>query len=140
MLRIEETKGELVVSTDRARLELDRIHAYLCERSYWARGIPKDRLLRAIENSACVGVYQGTRQAAFARVISDLATFAYLCDVSCSRISEGGRSANGWSPGCRSSRPSTAYGAGPSSRWTHTACTSSLAGAALGTRSEPWRF
>jgi len=81
MLRIEETKGELVISTDRARLELDRIHAYLCERSYWARGIPKDRLFRAIENSVCVGVYQGTRQAAFARVVSDLATFAYLCDV-----------------------------------------------------------
>lgn len=81
MLPIEDTKGELVLSTDRARLELDRIHEFLCERSYWARGIPRDRLLRAIENSVCVGVYRGTRQAAFARVVSDLATFAYLCDV-----------------------------------------------------------
>ena len=81
MVLMEETKGELVISTDRARLEVDRIHTYLCERSYWARGIPKDRLVRAIEKSMCVGVYQGTRQAAFARVISDFATFAYLCDV-----------------------------------------------------------
>ncbi len=81
MLRIEERKGELVISTDRARLELDRVHEYLSERSYWARGIPKDRLLRAVENSLCVGVYRGTRQAAFARVVSDQATFAYLCDV-----------------------------------------------------------
>ncbi|HKA89587.1 MAG TPA: GNAT family N-acetyltransferase [Haliangiales bacterium] len=81
MVRIEETQGDLLISTDPSRLELDRVHEYLSKRSYWARGIPKEVLVRAVENSICAGVYRGTRQAAFARVVSDVATFAYLCDV-----------------------------------------------------------
>lgn len=68
------------VSTDPARLDLDAIHAFLST-SYWAEGIPRDLLARALENSLCFGLYEGERQVGLARVITDGATFAYLCDV-----------------------------------------------------------
>jgi GNAT superfamily N-acetyltransferase len=57
------------------------VHNYLDKHSYWAKGIPPDRLRRAIENSLCFGVYEGKKQAGFARIVTDRATFAYLCDV-----------------------------------------------------------
>src|SRR5207344_3602853 len=55
-------------------------HAFLAS-SYWARGIPRETLDRAIDNALCVGVYDGDRQVGFARVVTDAATFAYLADV-----------------------------------------------------------
>jgi GNAT superfamily N-acetyltransferase len=72
--------GRFLISTDRAKLDLDMIHGFLT-RSYWAEGIPRERVMRAIENSLCFGVYSGGEQVGFARVISDFATFAYLADV-----------------------------------------------------------
>jgi GNAT superfamily N-acetyltransferase len=68
------------IDTDKAHLQLDTIHRFLCE-SYWAKGVPVEVLRRAIENSLCFGVYDGDEQVGFARVISDYATFAYLADV-----------------------------------------------------------
>jgi len=50
-------------------------------RSYWAAHIPIELLRRAIVGSLCVGVYHAGRQVSFARVVTDRATFAYLCDV-----------------------------------------------------------
>jgi|SRR6516164_3099519 GNAT superfamily N-acetyltransferase len=73
-------RSAYTISTDPSRLELETIHAFLAN-SYWARGIPRDILDRAIANSLCFGVYEGTRQAGFARVITDKATYAYLADV-----------------------------------------------------------
>src|SRR5262249_49356968 len=73
-------RGEYELSTDPDRLIVADIHAYL-SRSYWAAHIPIDLLCRAIAGSLCFGVYKDGRQVAFARVISDRATFAYLCDV-----------------------------------------------------------
>ena len=70
----------LTVSTDAARLDLDVIHTFL-SRSYWAAGIPRELVHRAIEHSLCFGAYEGGRQVGFARVISDYATFAYVSDV-----------------------------------------------------------
>src|SRR5258706_12024753 len=72
--------GKFLISTDKSMLDLDVIHGFLAE-SYWARGIEHDTVARAIENSLCFGVYLETRQVGFARVISDLATFAYIADV-----------------------------------------------------------
>ena len=69
------------VSTDKSRLKLPVIHNYLCNESYWAKGITLETLIRSIENSLCFGVYQDTEQIGFARVISDQATFAYVADV-----------------------------------------------------------
>ncbi len=72
--------GRFLISTDRAKLDVDVIHGFLT-RSYWAEGIPRETVMRAIENSLCFGVYNGTEQVGFARVISDFATYAYLADV-----------------------------------------------------------
>ncbi len=72
---------EFVISTDKARLQLDLIHRYLSEESYWAQGRSLEATQKAIENSLCFGVYEADKQAGFARVITDKATFAYLGDV-----------------------------------------------------------
>lgn len=69
------------ISTDRSKLDLAFIHAYLSRDSYWARGIPREVFTRSVEHSLCFGIYAETRQVGFARVISDFATFAYLADV-----------------------------------------------------------
>jgi GNAT superfamily N-acetyltransferase len=76
----EWNRGEFVVSTDRRRLDLEVVHGYL-RSSYWASGMPRDVLERAVENSLVFGVYDGARQVGFARVITDCATYAYLSDV-----------------------------------------------------------
>jgi GNAT superfamily N-acetyltransferase len=72
---------ELRVTTDRRELDLAAIHHYLSQESDWARGIPLQTLRRGIENSLCFGGFLGSAQVAFARVISDFATFANLVDV-----------------------------------------------------------
>ena len=72
--------GSYCVSTDPARLDVDAIHGYL-SRSYWATGRPREVTARALEHSLCFGVYDGERQVGLARVITDYATYAYLCDV-----------------------------------------------------------
>ena len=69
------------ISTDRARMDVAAIHRYLSEESYWANGIPRDVVERAIAHSLCVGAFDGDVQVGFARVITDHATFAYVADV-----------------------------------------------------------
>jgi GNAT superfamily N-acetyltransferase len=76
----EYHKGDCVISTDRSRLDVDAVHRFLTQ-SYWATGIPRETVLRSIENSLCFGVYCDGKQVGFARVISDFATYAYLGDV-----------------------------------------------------------
>jgi len=68
------------ISTDRNRLDLALIHDFLAN-SYWAKGIPRKIVERAIKNSLCFGAYRDGKQVGFARVISDFATIAYLADV-----------------------------------------------------------
>jgi ribosomal protein S18 acetylase RimI-like enzyme len=77
---IEHQRGDLVLSTDRARIDVEAVLAMLMA-SHWGGALTRDRLERAIENSICLGVYEGRRQLAFARVVTDLATYAYLTDV-----------------------------------------------------------
>jgi N-acetylglutamate synthase-like GNAT family acetyltransferase len=70
------------ISADHARLDLDVIHRYLSEESYWSPGIPREVVSRAIANSLCFGIYEkGGSQVGFARLITDRATYAYLADV-----------------------------------------------------------
>src|SRR6185295_12453599 len=73
--------AEYEVSTDSERLDIDLIHRFLSQDSYWARGVPRDVVARSIRHSLCFGVYAGGVQVAFARVASDYAVFAYLMDV-----------------------------------------------------------
>jgi len=78
---VEYYRERYSVSTDKSRLDVDAIHAYLANESYWSPGIPRSVVNRAIENSLCFGVYSGDAQAGFARVVSDFSSFAYLMDV-----------------------------------------------------------
>jgi GNAT superfamily N-acetyltransferase len=78
---LEKTLGAHLISTDRTRLDLDAIHSYLSEKSYWARGRSFEQISTAIENSVPFGLYHGAEQVGFARVVSDWATFAWLADV-----------------------------------------------------------
>jgi len=69
------------ISTERERQDVDAIHAFL-SRSYWAEGIPRETVERSIEGSLCFGLFDPDgAQVGFARLITDRATFAYLCDV-----------------------------------------------------------
>jgi N-acetylglutamate synthase-like GNAT family acetyltransferase len=78
---VEHRRGEFLVSTDPARLNLDVIHGFLTT-GYWAKGIPREIVARSIDHALCFGVYDGGgAQVGFARVISDFATVAYIGDV-----------------------------------------------------------
>lgn len=74
-------QDEILISGDPARLDLQAIHGFLSQESYWAQGIPRERVGRALANSLCIGAYQNGRQVGLVRVISDRATYAYLTDV-----------------------------------------------------------
>lgn len=69
------------ISTDKGLLDVDVIYNYLSQESYWAKNIPRQKVVRSIENSMSFGVYKDGKQIGFARVITDRATFAYLADV-----------------------------------------------------------
>ncbi len=73
-------KGNDEISTARERLELDVIHGFLVA-SYWAAGIPRATVERALAGSLNFGLYRSGAQVGFARFITDGATFAYLADV-----------------------------------------------------------
>ena len=77
----EWQKGEFLISTDKLRLDLEVIHDFLANQSYWAQGRDLEVIERGIENSLNFGIYQGDRQIGFARVVTDYATFAWLADV-----------------------------------------------------------
>lgn len=73
--------GNYSISTDRSKLDLAVVHDYLSNHSYWAQGRSLETVRRSIENSLCFGVFLGDQQVGFARVVTDYATFAWLCDV-----------------------------------------------------------
>jgi len=84
----EVERDEYSISTDSSRLNLEIIHHYLSEESYWAKNIPFETVKKSVENSLCFGLYHHNkhslpvaRQVGFARLITDKATFAYLADV-----------------------------------------------------------
>ena len=95
---VESKRGQFLISTDPARLDLDVIHEFLTN-CYWAKGIPREVVALSVEHSLCFGVYDGIgektprlakgarhgapefAQVGFARVVSDFATVAYLGDV-----------------------------------------------------------
>jgi GNAT superfamily N-acetyltransferase len=69
------------ISDDRTRVDDDRVTQFIGS-SYWAKGIPREVMVRALDNSLVFGVYHAHQgQVGIARVITDRATFAYVCDV-----------------------------------------------------------
>lgn len=81
MIITEKQIDNYVISTDRAKLDINYIHHYLSVESYWAKNIPIDIVKQSIEGSLCFGIYHQYKQIGFARVITDYATFGYLADV-----------------------------------------------------------
>lgn len=69
------------VTCDKTRLDVPLIHAFLTRESTWAIGISLPLVQKALDNSLCFGAYENGRQIGFARVVTDYATFGYLCDV-----------------------------------------------------------
>jgi len=90
----ERTRAGYLISTDPAKLDPEAIRGFL-ERSYWANTRPNEVIARTLETSLCFGIYEREeadaaksqvapptgRQVGFARVVTDYATFAWLCDV-----------------------------------------------------------
>ena len=68
------------ISCDPARMDCEAVHKLLAH-SYWAEGMPLDVVKKACANSLCFGAFDGTKQVAIARVVTDRATYAYLTDV-----------------------------------------------------------
>jgi ribosomal protein S18 acetylase RimI-like enzyme len=77
---LEFRRGEYVLTTDRDRIPLDQALALL-HTTFWAGDMPRDQLMRAMRGSVCFGVLEGDTLVGFARAVTDLATYAYLCDV-----------------------------------------------------------
>ncbi|MCF8449667.1 MAG: GNAT family N-acetyltransferase [Taibaiella sp.] len=69
------------ITTDKSLMLLNDIHQWLSEEAYWSEGILFDRVKTAFDNSYCIGAVKDGRQVAYARLVTDYATFAYLADV-----------------------------------------------------------
>ena len=69
------------ISTDKEKVDLRFVHQYLSEEAYWSKGIPFETLKRSVENSLNFSLFLDSKQVAYARVITDYATIAYLGDV-----------------------------------------------------------
>ena len=78
-------KQNILISTDKSLLDISKIHRFLSVEAYWSIGVPKSVVEKAISNSLCFGVYDQSEskkvQVGFARIVSDFASFAWLCDV-----------------------------------------------------------
>ena len=81
MKKLEWTKNEFFISTERELLQIEVILEYLINQSYWAQNRTPEQMKTAIKNSLCFGVYLDEKQIGFARVVTDFSTFAYLGDV-----------------------------------------------------------
>lgn len=81
-MAFERSQRGFVFSDDLARLDLDRVEAFM-RQSYWASARTREQLDFSAANSMCFGIYrtEDDVQVAFARAVTDKATFAWLCDV-----------------------------------------------------------
>ncbi len=73
-------RGAYLITTDKARLDLQMIHGFL-KTSYWAAGIPAKTVRGSVENSLTFGLFADEEEADFARAVAYYATFDYLADV-----------------------------------------------------------
>jgi GNAT superfamily N-acetyltransferase len=78
----EKRVGNYLLTDDAARLDVNMIHRYLSEESYWAKGVPRSTVEISLKNSLCIGCYDSAgNQVGLIRAITDCATYAWLCDV-----------------------------------------------------------
>lgn len=76
----EVNKDGFFLTDDKSKLCVDTIHGFL-SRSHWAANRTRETVVKSIDHSLCYGIYQDQRQVAFARLVTDNCTYAYLCDV-----------------------------------------------------------
>jgi GNAT superfamily N-acetyltransferase len=81
MTAYEVQRDEFSISTDPSRLDVPLIHHWLSDLSYWAQGRSLETVQQSVAHSLCFGLYEGQSQVGIARVVTDYATFAWLCDV-----------------------------------------------------------
>jgi GNAT superfamily N-acetyltransferase len=88
MQQYDVLQNNFLISTDKSKIDIDVVHNYLCNESYWAKNISLSIVQTSIQHSFCFGVYAINietknieQQIGFARVITDCATFGYLADV-----------------------------------------------------------
>ncbi|HEY5883685.1 MAG TPA: GNAT family N-acetyltransferase [Pyrinomonadaceae bacterium] len=74
-------KGDYLISTDPNRLNIQLIHDFISNQSYWGQGRKIETVQRALGNSLNFGIYKDAEQVGFARVVTDYCTFAWLADV-----------------------------------------------------------
>lgn len=78
-------QGQFLISTDKRRLQIEKIHRFLSKEAYWCLNVPKSTVAIAIENSICFGLYDESgekpTQIGYARIVTDHSTFAWLCDI-----------------------------------------------------------
>lgn len=84
----ERIRDEFMVTDDPRRIDLVLVHAWLT-RSYWSPGISLELVARAVRNSVCVGLFRSDVQIGFARMVTDRATYGYLCDVVVDKVFRG---------------------------------------------------
>jgi GNAT superfamily N-acetyltransferase len=97
------SRGDLAVSTDRSRFDVDAA-LILLRATHWGGGMSRDTLTRAIANSVCFGVYRDTELIGLGRVVTDLATYAYWTDVVIAQ-SHRGRGVGRWLSDCMLAHP-----------------------------------
>lgn len=74
--------GDYLLSDDPSRLDTEVIHGYLSRESYWASNVSRETVERSLQNSLCIGVYaKADEQVGLARVVTDYATYGWVCDV-----------------------------------------------------------
>jgi GNAT superfamily N-acetyltransferase len=78
---MEWQREQYTISTDKSKLDVGMIHHFLYTTAYWAVGRPMSVVRKTIENSLCFGVYDDNTQVGFARLVTDYATFGWMCDV-----------------------------------------------------------
>lgn len=78
---MEWQREEYCISTDKSKLDVGMIHHFLYTTAYWAIGRPMSVVRKTIENSLCFGLYDGETQVGFARMVTDYATFGWMCNV-----------------------------------------------------------
>ena len=77
---MEWIQGDYRLTDDKSQLDLDVVYRWLSE-TYWAKDRPKSMLETSVENSLCLGMFEGTRQIGFCRAVTDYATFTWIADV-----------------------------------------------------------
>jgi GNAT superfamily N-acetyltransferase len=78
---MEWHREQYTINTDKSKLDIGMIHHFLYTSAHWAVGRPMRVVRKSIENSLCFGLYIGTDQIGFARIVTDAATVGWICDM-----------------------------------------------------------